>query len=97
MLSTAHHNKITVDELEEILALRKKGWTYQSLAFLYGVDHSSIYHLCKKYGAERGENEIVFDLPAVIDAVNPQIDVGSILSVIRHKPSSYAEYLLQLN
>lgn len=89
-----HIRKITEKELNEMIALRKRGWTYQSLAFIYGVDHSSIYHLCKKYGVLRGNNEIVYDLPAVIEISQPVNIIQSILEVsIRHKPSSYAEFL----
>lgn len=97
MLSTTpHHNKIVKKELDELISLRKKGWTYESLAFLYGVDHSSIYHLCKKYGAEPGTHRISFDFPAVIEAVNPQVDVISILESVRRKPVCYADYLLSI-
>ncbi len=35
-----------------MLALRVEGWSFTSLAFLYGCDRTSIETQCKKYGAE---------------------------------------------
>lgn len=92
-----HIRKITEEEINELISLRKKGWTYQSLAFIYGVDHSSIYHLCKKYGVEPANRKIVYNLPEVIEISQPTNVIPSILEiVIRPKPQSYADYLLQL-
>ena len=89
-----HIRKITEKELAEMVALRRRGWTYQSLGFIYGVDHSSIYHLCKKYGAERGNHEVVYNLPVIVEMSQPVDIIPSILEVtIRRKPTSYLEYL----
>lgn len=86
--------KITEQELKEILHLRKHGWTYHSLAFMYGIDHSSVYHLCKKYGAERLQKEVVFDVPTIIELSQSTNSLDSILAIaIKPKPTSYAEYL----
>lgn len=94
----SHIRKITEKELNEMLTLRRKGWTYQSLAFIYGVDHSSIYHLCHKYRVQKVGPEISFNLPGVIEVSRPADIIPSILEVvIRPKPLSYADYLkLQL-
>jgi hypothetical protein len=72
-------------KLEEMLNLRKAGWTYQSLAMIYGVDHSSIYGQCKKYGIPKSP-------------VNINLNISSILVLleIRSKPAkSYSDYLVE--
>lgn len=35
--------------LNQMLLLRKAGWTYKNLALLFKCDFSSIYHQCQKY------------------------------------------------
>ena len=89
-----HIRKITEEEFNQLVVLRQRGWTYKSLAFIYGVDHSSIYHFCKTRGIERGEHEVSFDLPSVIEISQPVSVIPSILElIIRPKPSCYADYL----
>jgi len=92
-----HLRKLTNEEVNKIIELRKRGWTYQSLGFLFGVDHSSIYHLCKRFNIGRGNHEVIFDLPSVIETTQSPYEIQSILEIsIRTKPLSYADYLLQL-
>lgn len=35
--------------LEEMLQLRRDGWSYRKLAKKYGLDHTSIMYHCHKY------------------------------------------------
>ncbi len=77
-------------KLDEMLELRKRGWTYMSLGLLYGVDYSSIYHTCKKYNVEplfstKGLNKLNFNL-----------SINHILKTIglrQKKIKNYADYL----
>ncbi len=82
-----HYQKKFLDEqtLHEMLSLRRDGWTLKSLALFYGVDHSSIYHLCKKYGVQKGDETLSF---SVIPIVN------FIIQVVR-KPITYQDFLNQ--
>ena len=38
------------EKLQEMLELRKSGWSYHALAKKYGCDHSSIIYQCQKNG-----------------------------------------------
>src|SRR3990167_3640159 len=38
------------EKLQEMLKLRKSGWSYHTLAKKYGCDHSSIIYQCQKNG-----------------------------------------------
>jgi len=82
------------ETLGEMLHLRSKGWNYKALASLYGVDHSSIYHLCKKYAIIKGSPNVSVDVFRIVEVSRPKDPVSSIVSIsIRHKPVCYAEYL----
>lgn len=56
-----------VDKLKDMLEMRKQGWTYESLAIVFGVDHSSIYKACKIRGIVRMKEPISIDLPTILD------------------------------
>ena len=72
------------NRLNSMIQFRQKGFSYLSLAVIYGVDHSSIYYICKKYGVEKGGHNIEFSIPTIISLS----DV-----TVRRRPKSYAEYL----
>ena len=38
------------ERLEEMFELRRKGMTFAAIGKLYGKDHTTIVHHCKKYG-----------------------------------------------
>ena len=66
-----------------MLSLRRQGWTYLSLAFIYGVDHSSIYYECKKYGVKNPIQTIDFSPRTVVN----------ILNIHPKKEKMYADYV----
>lgn len=70
-------------KLNTMLELRKQGWSLVSLGIIFGVDFSSIYHLCKKYHIEKGDEELVFNLKHIIALTNVSVRL----------PKSYADYL----
>lgn len=79
--------KFKVNEalLNDMLQLRRKGWTYVSLAFIFGVDHSSIYKWCK-----------IRHLPKPDTTIS--IDVSSLISRFGYKTrhlKTYQEYLME--
>lgn len=39
-------------DLEEMLELRRQGWTTPALGARYGKDHTTILHHCRKHGVE---------------------------------------------
>lgn len=47
-----HDKKVFTDKrvLEQMLKMRKLGWGYINLGYIYGVDFSTIYYECKKAG-----------------------------------------------
>lgn len=55
--------------LERMLTMRKEGWTYVSLAIIFGVDHSSIYKWCKIRRIPRPKNPISIDIPSIVGIV----------------------------
>ena len=70
-------------QLNEMIRLRREGWTYKSLATIYGVDHTSIYFWCKKMSIPRPVITISLDISEILDKMG--------IKVRRHK--SYADYL----
>lgn len=77
-------------KLNEMLELRKKGWTYVSLGFLYGVDFSSIYHECKKFHVEPPVKATRSNKAGIV------LSPDNILKVVGLKPKkikTYADYL----
>ena len=69
--------------LERMLELRKLGWTYISLAFIFGVDHSSIYKWCKIRRIPNPSRTLSIDVPSLISTFGYQT---------RHL-KTYEEYL----
>lgn len=58
-----------VDNLRQMLLLRKSGWPYEALANLYGCDFSTIYYWCKKYkGFDRQVKQSINE-KAIVDIV----------------------------
>lgn len=45
-------HKYSDDEIEEMLAMRKQGMTWESIGKMLGASVSSVHHACKRY-AER--------------------------------------------
>lgn len=71
-------------KLDAMLEFRRKNWSYFSLAFIYGVDHSSIYHLCKKYHVgKEGKDTVKFDPKVVLE----------LLDIHAKHVKTYADYL----
>lgn len=55
------YKKIFSDKklLDMMFSLRIKGWSYPSLAMIFGVDYSSIYHECEKFHIKKmGNNNL---------------------------------------
>ncbi len=71
------------DRLTKMLELRQNGWTYTSLALIYGVDHSSIYHQCKKFHVEKKEGPIDFSIRSLLRELEIRVP----------KEKTYADYL----
>lgn len=71
--------------LERMLEMRNKGWTYEALGMVFGVDHSSIYLWCKSRKIPRPTHTIAFDLATIIR------DIG--IQVTKQKVKSYQDYL----
>jgi hypothetical protein len=71
------------NKLEAMIELRKQGWTYHSLALVFGVDFSSIYHECKKFHVEKGKDNIDFTPRSIIH----------LLEIKAQEPKMYADYL----
>ena len=55
--------------LDSMLSLRRQGWTYESLALLFKVDHSSIYKACKIRHIIRPRITLSIYIPGIIDAI----------------------------
>lgn len=45
-------------QLEEMLALRKLGWSYTTLADKYKVPKTTIRYLCRKFGLHEGTVQV---------------------------------------
>lgn len=69
--------------LNTMFEMRRQGFSLLSLALIFGVDHSSIHHLCKKYNVSKSPQELEFSLKHII----------SLNKVFVRVPKSYAEYL----
>lgn len=69
--------------LNEMLQLRRAGWTYMSLALLFGVDYSSIYHQCKKFNALKFDKPVNFSVKSIL----------STLDIKSKKVKMYEDYL----
>jgi hypothetical protein len=71
--------------LTDLLILRQLGWTLESLALIYGVDHSSVYKWCKITGIKRiSPNTISIDISGIID----------LLGIKASKEKAYEDYLI---
>lgn len=80
-------------KLDEMLKLRSKGLNLKPLAFIYGVDHTSIAYLCDKYGVKKGKNNISVDFSKIIEMSQPY-DVISFVNVVIHPRSMcYLDYI----
>jgi hypothetical protein len=66
-----------------MLSLRRQGWTYLSLAFIYGVDHTSIYYECKKYKIANPVNTVDFSPKSIVN----------LLGISLPKDKNYSDYL----
>ncbi len=71
------------NKLDTMLSLRRHGWTYGSLALLYNVDYSSIYHQCKKFHVEPPGYRVDFSVRTILR------DLG----IKAKKEKMYADYL----
>lgn len=79
------------ENLESMIRLRKAGYTYKSLAFIFGVDHSSIYHHCKNIIPS---HKLVFELANILGVF--QVDTSDILILLNigtKREKTYADYL----
>ena len=79
------------DKLKTLKELRKKGYTYHSLAFLYSVDFSSIYHHVK---GVTPQSHLVLNLSNLLSCF--QVDTSDILSLLDlhvKQQKSYEDYL----
>lgn len=74
------------NKLNEMLELRRLGWTYVSLALIYNVDHSSIYAQCKKRHIKCPIRPISLDISALLK--NIEVNVP--------KDKSYKDYLKEV-
>ena len=73
------------EKLRTMLSLRQRGWTYKSLALIFGVDHSSIYKACKIRGVTKKHEDVVFDISNI---------VGFFIEPFKEKVTkTYADYL----
>lgn len=69
-----------------MVQLRKMGFSYISIATIFGIDHSSVYAKCKKYSIIKGEKDLEFGIKYIIE-LEP--------AIYAIKPKSYKEYLIQ--
>lgn len=83
----------TKKSIQSLIKLRRKGYTYESLAFIFGVDFSSIYHHCK---GVTPKGHLVFHPDNFMSSL--RIDEKSIISLLDiHLPhqKTYKEYLYE--
>lgn len=80
-----HYKKIFQDPNKILIMseLRQKGWGYTALAMVFGVDHSSIYHECKKFNIPKGKEHIEFGIRTILDTLHIEVK----------RPKMYADYL----
>ena len=85
--------------LEEMLSLRRQGWTYEQLAERYHVDKSSIYHWCVVFGLDGKIIRIVRDFYRNVEGIPTKITIQEdiwVEDVVEgrvNKGKSYKEYL----
>jgi hypothetical protein len=81
-------DKKTLDSLK---TLRKKGYTYPSLAFIFNVDFSTVYHHVKGLMPRQ---HVVFNVGEILGSTS--VNVGDLIAIlhleVKH-PKNYAEYL----
>lgn len=70
-------------KLSTMISLREKGWTYKSLALVFGVDYSSIYHECKKFHVEKRGESVDFSVRSLLTN----------MGIEAKKERMYADYL----
>lgn len=63
--------------------LRQRGWSYKSIAIVFGIDHSSVYHSCKKFHILKGKEEIDFGIKGILSSIGVKCK----------KEKMYADYL----
>ena len=77
--------------LNSLVKLRQKGYSLHSLAFIFNVDFSSVYHHVKDI---KSDNDISLTLPNILSTF--QVDTTSILHLLdihSRQLKSYADYL----
>lgn len=98
------------DKLIEMLALRRSGWTFESLAELYSCDRSSLRYQCRKYQIFPHKTRFHFN-PHSLEVFDPKRIITSVLIEVYpidtqwtiidgekiNKGKSYAEYLESLS
>lgn len=72
-------------KLELMLRLRKEGWTYHSLGFVFGVDYTSIYGECKKFNVKKEKENVDLSVRSILTN----------LGIRARKVKSYEDYLMQ--
>ena len=71
--------------LDTMIAMRRQGWTYETLALIFKVDHSSIYKACKIRHIRRPQKTLSLDLPNIL------YEVG----IKPPKEKTYQDYLVE--
>lgn len=87
-MSKRTYKRIFRDEaiFNSMIQLRKMGFSYLSLATIFGIDHSSIYAKCKKYSIIKGDKDLEFGIKYIIE-LEP--------TIYAIRPKSYKEYIDQ--
>lgn len=79
--------------LESLIRLRRKGYTLKSLALIFNVDFTSVYHHVKGI---KSENVLILTLSNIF--LTFQVDYISIIHLLDIHPKqqkTYAEYLAE--
>ena len=79
--------------LKSLKKLRKQGYTYPSLAFLFCVDTSSIYHHVRGLMPRQ---HVVLDVYSIMGSF--EVDTERIISLLGlhvSHPKTYSEYLMK--
>ena len=82
--------------LKNLRSLREKGYTYHSLAFLYGVDFSTVYYHVRDI---HPKETISFSIPRIFSLLGlGTIEISEIIASlgIRTREKSYREYFDEL-
>lgn len=88
-------------DLEEMLELRRQGWSYSALGFKYGRDHSTMVRHCLKAGVEpiipiRRRPSVPEVIPWVPKAKEPIVDkYAYVFDTPIHAGRSYESYLAE--